>query len=183
MAKRSRLMREIIETVVLTLLIFLAIRFVAQSYHVEGTSMQPGLHSDEYVVVNKVAYLFHIPERGDVIVFHFPRDPRQDFIKRVVGVPGDIVRTDNTHVWVNDVLLNEPYIAASINPGKNQWKVPANSYFVMGDNREFSDDSRYWDYVPQDLIVGKAEVVYWPFQNWQLINTYPTVYAQVKTTH
>ncbi len=130
--KRSRLAREIIETIVLTLLIFLMIRFVAQSYHVEGTSMQPGLHSDEYVIVNKVAYLFHIPERGDVIVFHFPRDTRQDFIKRVVGLPGDIVRTDSTHVWINGVLLNEPYIAAPANPGKDQWKIPANSVLCNG---------------------------------------------------
>src|SRR5947209_18759182 len=87
--KRSHLAREIVETVALTLIIFLVIRFAIQSYRVDGVSMQPGLQSDEYVLVNKTAYLFHPPERGDVIVFHFPDDTTKDFINRVIGLPGD----------------------------------------------------------------------------------------------
>jgi signal peptidase I len=179
--KRSHLAREIVETIALALLIFIVIHFVVQSYHVEGPSMQPGLNTNEYVVVNKMAYLFHAPERGDVIVFHFPRDTRQDFIKRIIGIPGDTVQIDSTHVWVNGVLLNEPYISAPANPVAKIWKVPPGDYIVMGDNRLVSDDSRYWDYVPKDFIVGKAVMVSWPLPNWQFINTYPTVYAQIKT--
>ncbi len=83
-------------------------------------------------------------------------------------------------MWVNGELLNEPYITIPANPFAKIWKVPANSYFVLGDNRLVSDDSRYWDYVPKDFIVGKAVIVYWPIKDWKFINTYPSVYAQIK---
>lgn len=178
--KRSHLAREIVETIVLTILIFLVIRFVVQSYHVVGTSMQPSLANDEYVLVNKIAYLFHPPERGDVIVFHYPLDTNQDFIKRVIGLPGDVITTDATNVWVNGVQLKEPYISKKANPSGNTWKVPPNQYFVLGDNREVSDDSRIWGFVPRDFIVGKAVLVYWPIKGWQFINTYSDVYSHIK---
>ena len=180
--KRSHLAREIVETIALTLIIFLVIRFAIQSYRVEGVSMQPGLHDNEYVLVNKIAYLFHAPERGDVIVFHFPLDTSKDFIKRVIGLPGDTITVDSTSVRVDGVLLNEPYISERANPQGQRWTVPINSYFVMGDNRPASDDSRDWGYVPRDDIVGKAVIVYWPLGSWELINTYPTVYAQIKVS-
>jgi signal peptidase I len=180
--KRSHLAREIVETIALTLIIFLVIRFAIQSYRVEGVSMQPGLHDNEYVLVNKIAYLFHAPERGDVIVFHFPLDTSKDFIQRVIGLPGDTITVDSTSVRVDGVLLNEPYISERANPQGQRWTVPLNSYFVMGDNRPASDDSRDWGYVPRDDIVGKAVIVYWPLGNWELINTYPTVYAQIKVS-
>lgn len=179
--KRSHLAREVIETIVLTLLIFLVIRFLIQSYHIEGPSMQPGLHTNEYVLVNKVSYLFQAPKRGDVIVFHYPLNTTQDYIKRIIGLPGDTVRTDQTHVWVNGVELNEPYISMPFNPDATKtWKVPPGDYFVLGDNRPVSDDSRYWGFVPKDLIVGNAMLVYWPFSNWQIINTYQSVYTKIK---
>ena len=181
--KRSHLAREIVETIALTLIIFLVIRFAIQSYRVEGVSMQPGLQDNEYVLVNKIAYLFHAPERGDVIVFHFPLDTNKDFIKRVIALPGDTVIYDSTTVRVNGVVLKEPYVSQSANPPPpHPWKIPANSYFVMGDNRPASDDSRDWGFVPRDDIVGKAVMVYWPLGNWELINTYPTVYAQIKVS-
>ncbi len=181
--KRSHLAREIIETIALTLIIFLVIRFAIQSYQVQGPSMQPGLVTDEYVIVNKVAYLFHAPERGDVIVFHYPLDTNEDFIKRVIGLPGDTIKVDSSHVWVDGTLLKEPYISAPANPQAQTWHVPPNEYFVLGDNRPVSDDSRDWGFVPNYDIVGKAVFVYWPLKNWQLINTYSTVYAAVKVTH
>lgn len=181
--KRSHLAREIVETIALTILIFLAIRFTIQSYHVEGPSMQPNLHTDEYVVVNKVAYVIHGPERGDVIVFHYPLDTTQDFIKRVIAVPGDTVDINSTQVRVDNVLLNEPYISSPANPVAKSWTVPSNYYFVMGDNRPDSTDSRFWGFVPKDYIVGKAVVVSWPFSNWQFINTYSAIYTQIKPGH
>lgn len=180
--KRSHLAREIVETIALTILIFAVIHFVIQTYRVEGPSMQPGLTPDEYVLVNKAIYLFHAPERGDVIVFHYPLDTTRDFIKRIIGLPGDTITVDQTNVWVNGVKLKEPYISSAANPTGRTWKIPSNVYFVMGDNRPVSDDSRDWGCVPKDYIVGKAVVVYWPMSNWQLINTYSTVYAAIHST-
>lgn len=145
--------------------------------------MQPGLKDNEYVVVNKVAYLFHPPERGDVVVFHFPLNTRVDYIKRVIGVPGDTIKIDGTHVWVNGVLLDEQrYVSMPSNPKGSTWKVPPDKYYVMGDNRPVSDDSRYWDYVPRNFIVGKAVAVYWPINQWKFIDSYPSVYAKVKVS-
>jgi len=180
--KRSHLAREIVETVALALLIFVVIRFVIQSYHVEGLSMEPTLNSNEYVLVNKALYLLHPPERGDVIVFHNPNNTSVDFIKRVIGLPGDTVQVDNAHVSINGVALNEPYISSPSTPVTNTWKVPPDRYFVLGDNRPVSDDSRYWGCVPKDLIVGKAVVIYWPSTNWEVIDTHSAVYAQVEST-
>lgn len=178
--KRSHLTREIIETVALTLLIFLVIRFAVQNYLVDGLSMEPSLHNNEYVLVNKLAYLFHAPERGDVIVFHWPIDTSKDLIKRVIGLPGDVITIDSKTVRVDGVLLNEPYISAPANPIGGKWVVPPNNYFVMGDNRIISDDSRDWKFVPRDFIIGKAVMVYWPLNQWQFINTYSSVYTQIK---
>ncbi|MGZ6387116.1 MAG: signal peptidase I [Ktedonobacteraceae bacterium] len=180
--KRSHLAREIVETVALTILIFAVIHFVIQTYRVEGPSMLPGLTPDEYVLVNKAVYLFHAPERGDVIVFHYPLDTTRDFIKRIIGLPGDTITVNQTHVWVNGVELKEPYVSNSVNPTGHTWKIPSNVFFVMGDNRPVSDDSRDWGCVPKDYIVGKAVAVYWPLSNWQVINTYSTVYAAIQTT-
>ena len=179
--KRSHLAREIVETIALTVIIFLVIRFAIQSYRVQGPSMQPGLVTDEYVLVNKVAYLFHAPERGDVIVFHYPLDTSVDFIKRVIGLPGDTITITGTTVAVDGTTLKEPYISQPANPSGEKVTVPPNNYFVMGDNRPVSDDSRTWGFVPSYDIVGKAVMLYWPFNKWELISTYSPVFAAIKT--
>lgn len=183
MKHSSHLVREIIETLALTLVIFVVIHFTVQNFMVDGTSMEPGLLNGQYVLVNKLAYLFHTPERGDVIVFHFPKDTNVDLIKRVIGVPGDVIVIDAKTIRVNGVLLNEPYIMAPLNPTGNRIVVPANDYFVMGDNRPVSDDSRDWGFVPKDYIVGKAVLVYWPITNWHLINTYESTYSKIPAAH
>jgi signal peptidase I len=159
------------------------IHFTVQNYMVDGTSMLPGLQNNQYVLVNKLAYLFHVPERGDVIVFHWPVDTNKDLIKRVIGVPGDVIVIDNKTVRVNGVLLNEPYISAPANPAGNTWVVRPNEYFVMGDNRQVSDDSRDWGFVPKDYIIGKAVFVYWPLNSWHFINTYQPVYGKIPINH
>jgi signal peptidase I len=179
----SHLVREIIETLALTLVIFVVIHFTVQNYMVDGTSMQPSLINNQYVLVNKLAYLFHAPERGDVIVFHWPVDTNKDLIKRVIGVPGDVIVIDYKTVRVNGVLLNEPYIMAPVNPAGIRKVVPPNDYFVMGDNRLVSDDSRDWGFVPKSYIIGKAVFVYWPINNWHCINTYQSVYSTIPTKH
>ncbi|HYA99833.1 MAG TPA: signal peptidase I [Ktedonobacteraceae bacterium] len=183
MKHSSHLVREIIETLALTLVIFVVIHFTVQNFMVDGTSMEPGLLNGQYVLVNKLAYLFHTPERGDVIVFHFPKDTNVDLIKRVIGVPGDVIVIDGKSVRVNGVLLNEPYIMAPMNPAGNKLVVPPDDYFVMGDNRPVSDDSRDWGFVPKNYIVGKAVLVYWPITNWHFINTYESVYSKIPATH
>lgn len=181
--KRSHLAREIVETVALTLIIFIVIHFAVQSYRVQGISMEPGLHDGEYVLVNKIAYLFHPPERGDIIVFHYPLSTNTDFIKRVIALPGDTVTYNSNTVWVDGVKLNEPFVSQEVNFEAKTWTVPPGNYFVMGDNRPASDDSRTWGYVPSYDIVGKAVMVYWPFNLVHLLNTYPTVFANVKVNH
>ncbi|HLH62456.1 MAG TPA: signal peptidase I [Ktedonobacteraceae bacterium] len=176
----SSFSREILETVALTVLIFLAIRFTVQNFQVDGPSMRPGLHTGEYVLVNKLAYTFHQPARGDVIVFELPGDPSENLIKRVIGLPGDkLVITPNS-VTINGVTINEPYISAPNGLPAETVTVPANEYFVMGDNRPVSDDSRDWGFLPRDDIIGEAVMVYWPISDWESINTYSSVYAHVK---
>lgn len=178
--KRSHLAREIVETIALALLIFLAIHFTIQNYMVDGPSMQKTLYTNQYVLVNKVAYLFHAPERGDIIVFEEPDQPSRDLIKRVIGVPGDTVHWDGTNVWVNGVELNEPYITSKSNYNANTVKLGPNQYFVMGDNRPKSEDSRVFGIVPKDNIIGKAIVVDWPLNQWKILDTYPSVYSHIK---
>jgi signal peptidase I len=178
----SNFTREIIETVGLTLVIFLIIHFTIQNFLVDGPSMQPGLHTGEYVLVNKLAYTFHGPERGDVIVFELPQDTSENLIKRVIGLPGDkIVLTANTNtVTVDGVTLKEPYISAPENDQNQTLTVPANDYFVLGDNRPVSDDSRDWGFLPRQDIIGKAVMVYWPPTHIESIDTYQPVYVQIK---
>ncbi|MBA2682773.1 MAG: signal peptidase I [Ktedonobacteraceae bacterium] len=167
--KRSSLTREIVELVMIALLLFGFVRFVWHGYHMQGSNMQPGIPSGAYVMVNKASYLFSSPAREDIIVFHYPFNTRQDVMARVIGLPGDTIRTDSSHVWVNGGLLQEPYVRTPFNPVSHEWKVSSNTYFVLNDNRQISDDSRNWDTLPRDFIIGKAVLIYWPVSDWQML--------------
>jgi signal peptidase I len=183
----KRVAWELVQTLVLAALIFLLVRAVAQNFRVEGPSMEPGLHNGQYLLVNKAVYfklslgtlskyipfidahdgeeafLFHGPQRGDVIVFRYPKDPDRDFIKRVIGVPGDSIRIDDAGtVFVNGEALKENYISDSSPRSLEEQMVPPDSYFVLGDNRPNSSDSRNWGFVPEENIIGKAMLSYWP---------------------
>jgi len=166
--KRYRLVREIIETIVLTVLMFLIIRFAVQNFNIDGTSMEPNLHNKELILVDKWTYLFHPPERGDVIVFKAPPQLSQDYIKRVIGIPGDIITIQKTTVILDGVVLNETYVDPGHQGNPYSFKVidnlrvPPNDYFVLGDNRAGSSDSRDWGFVPRKNIIGRAAFVYWP---------------------
>jgi len=166
--KRYRLVREVIETIVLTVLMFLIIRFAVQNFNIDGMSMEPNLHNKELILVDKWTYLFHPPDRGDVIVFVAPPDPTQDYIKRVIGLPGDVITIQNTTVIVDGTTLKETYIDPARQGNPYAYKVisnmvvPANDYFVLGDNRAGSSDSRDWGFVPRKNIIGRAAFVYWP---------------------
>jgi signal peptidase I len=164
--KRYRLVREIIETVVLTVLMFMVIRLAVQNFNVDGHSMEPTLHNTELILVDKWTYLFRKPARGDVIVFIAPPQPSQDYVKRIIGLPGDIITIQNTTVYVNGVRLNESYVVPTNQgnpyPSFVNRVVPPDSYLVLGDNRAGSSDSRDWGCVPAKNIIGQAALVYWP---------------------
>ncbi|HST89067.1 MAG TPA: signal peptidase I, partial [Ktedonobacterales bacterium] len=154
---------------------------LVQNYRVDGPSMTPTLINQEYILVDKAQYIFQRPQRGDIIVFAFPKDTSQDFVKRIIGLPGDTVRVDaNGQVTVDGVAINEPYVNDLTNPyPPNTWVLKSDQYFVLGDNRGDSSDSRDWGPVPRNDIIGKAALVYWPFNDLRLLNDYSTVYAHV----
>jgi signal peptidase I len=196
--------RELAETVILAVLIFFAVKAVVQNFRVEGASMEPSLQTEQYLLVNKALYfrvdmdkvhqflpfipgdngvkrhLFRAPRRGDVVVFRFPLDPSRDFIKRVIGVPGDTVEVKDEKVFINGSQLVENYILATPNYTYGPKTVPPGTYFVLGDNRRNSYDSHAWgntcpaqqqcDFVPEENIIGQAWFSYWPFDSLGFVN-------------
>lgn len=167
---------DILETLVLAIILFLGINLVSARILVDGASMEPTLETGERVIVNRLSYKFGTPQIGDIIVFHFPRDPSEEYIKRVIGLPGDTVQVKNGSVYVNGQLLNESYIDVKTNY-TGTWQVPEGQLFVLGDNRNNSSDSHDWGTVPMDYVVGKAILVYWPPTNWGLIEHIPVANA------
>jgi signal peptidase I len=143
---------------------FLIITFLYQPVRVEGTSMMPELQDQERLFINKFEYHFEPIHRGDVIVFHYPRDPVKSYIKRVIAVPGDDIRIDEGQVTVNNKTLAEPYVPQRFRDNRSfpDTILKANQYFVMGDHRLISSDSRDFGPVQRNLIYGKASFVYWP---------------------
>ena len=139
--------------------------FLYQPVKVEGTSMMPMLEDQERIFVNKFVYRLEPIERGDIVVFRYPRDPSKSYIKRVVGTAGDHIRIDGGLVYVNGEALDEQYVPAEYADSRSypEIVVPAHSYFVLGDHRSMSQDSREFGPVNQSLIYGKAVFGYWPF--------------------
>jgi signal peptidase I len=162
------ILREIIETLLLTFFIFFLVNSIIGRYRIDGSSMNPTLYDGEYLIINNVSYYLDEPEAGDIVVFKHPNNDL-NLIKRVIGVPGDHIEIRNQQVKVNEKVLDEPYIAAPPNY-TGAWDVPEGSYFVLGDNRNNSSDSHSWSYLPEDNIVGKAMVVYWPPSEWTSIS-------------
>lgn len=161
--------REIVETLLLTLFVFGLVNTVTGRYRVDGHSMLPTLHHGEYLIVNKLSYVFDEPERGDIIVLHVAVDQNRDYIKRVIGVPGDRVEVRESTVYVNGVPLEEPYINGRAAYRTASWTVPEDQYFIMGDNRNNSNDSRALSFLPRGDIVGKAWLIYWGVEDWGLV--------------
>ena len=145
--------------------------FIVELYVVDGPSMRPTLESEERLVVNKFIYRFRPPEKGEVLVFQYPRDPSRDFIKRVIATPGDTVEIREGRVLVNDQILTEDYILEKTRSEYPKSTVPEGRIFVMGDNRNNSEDSRFADvgFVPYDLIKGKAMLVFWPISAYKTL--------------
>ena len=166
----SAFVREILETLLLTFFIFWIVNSLVGRYRIDGNSMNPTLLNGEYLIISNFAYQLDEPERGDIIVFRHPRS-ELNLIKRVIGIPGDTIEIQDGIVRVNGVALDEPYIQAP--PTYNSsCVVPEGQFFVLGDNRNNSSDSHAWGFLPEDHILGKALVVYWPPSDWSKVPHY-----------
>ena len=189
----KQFMREILEDVALVVIFSLAINIISARVRVEGYSMLPTLDDGVYVLISRLAYTVGDYQRGDIIVFRPPMypdapfwqhllglpgfdDKYEDYIKRIIGLPGETVRIANGRVYINDVALIEPYIAAPPDYS-SEWTVPEGQLFVLGDNRNNSADSHAWGFLPQKNILGKALVIYWPFAQFMIIQPHQSVLA------
>lgn len=160
---------EIAQTLIMAAVLYFLIDTFIGRVRVENISMQPTLHAEQLLLVNKFAYKLGKVDHGDVIVFHYPLNPSEDYIKRAIGLPGDEVLVRDGKVFVNGQELNEPYISAP--PGySGTWVVPEGQYFALGDNRNSSHDSHSWGYVPYENLVGRALVVYWPLKDFKILS-------------
>jgi signal peptidase I len=180
---------EALEVVALALFMFIAVRGVAQNFIVDGGSMEPNFHNGELVIVNKIAFReitvpllpfvdqawrpFGLPEPGDVVVFEFPQDPKRDFIKRVIAVPGQSVEVREGKVFVDGVIQDEPYLSEPPHYTYGPVTVPDGHLFVLGDNRNNSYDSHSWGMLPEKHLIGRAEFRYWPLEAAGRISSHP----------
>jgi signal peptidase I len=166
------MLREVLETVLPAILIALLINvFVGQATRVEGQSMEPNLHTNQRLVVEKMSYRFHGPQRFDVVVIKVPSQGDELLIKRIVGLPGETVEIHDGQVYINGELLDEPFTSETTRPGRYaRITVPPLNVFVLGDNRNHSNDSRSFGPVPIENIVGRAWISYWPPENLGLVH-------------
>jgi signal peptidase I len=165
------LLREIVETIFLTVVVYAGVNFGTGRFRVESISMEPNLEPGHYILVDKVSYLLGDPRRGDVVVFQYPLATEKDYIKRVIGLPGETVAIANGVVSVNGQPLDEPYVAATPNYAST-WTLGADQYFVLGDNRNNSSDSHVWGPLERKYIIGKTLLIYWPPKMWGLLAHY-----------
>lgn len=163
--------------IIISLLIIIPIRyFVVQPFFVRGDSMLPNFNDGEYLIIDEISYRFSEPDRGDVIIFRFPNDPSQFFIKRIIGLPSEKIVIENSEVIITNqqeptgFILNESYLVETT-PGNLEIKLDPNEYFVLGDNRDSSSDSRRWGALPRHLIVGRVWLRAWPIARAQAIET------------
>ncbi len=175
-----KIFREIALTLVMAIVIFLLLQATVQSFIIVGTSMQPNFQDGERILINKVVYRFDQPERGDVIIFHPGGDQEADYIKRIIGLPGESVEIKDGVVYIHEedgnvFTLAEPYIAEAARRDFEGDTIPEDEYFVLGDNRNNSNDSRSPSVgtVPQEDIIGKAWLLIWPPGEWGLAAHYP----------
>lgn len=190
-----RLAREITEAVLIALVVLVMLQTTVRNFKVEGSSMVPTLEGGQYLVVDQVSFfkfdkerlsrivpfwetpeaepefLFDPPARGEVIVFNYPRDPRKDFVKRVVGLPGETVEVRDGTVFVDGEALPEPYLQRRDRSDAPLLTLGEKEYYVIGDNRRNSNDSRSWGAVPEDNIVGRVWLIYWPWDDIHVVDS------------
>ncbi len=190
----TRIGRDIIEALVLAVVVFMLLQTTVRNFKVDGSSMDPTLEHGQYLLINRLLYLridmhrlskivpfwqangqssrfaIRAPKRGEIIVFQFPRDPSKDFVKRVVGLPGEVIEMKDGRVVVDGAVLEEPYLTAKDHTNKDQVKLGEGEYYVLGDNRTRSNDSRSWGPVPEANLRGKVWMVYWPVPGIHILN-------------
>ncbi|HXC75668.1 MAG TPA: signal peptidase I [Candidatus Acidoferrum sp.] len=176
----SSLLRELVEVIVLAVILYFGISFAVQAVHVEGLSMFATLDNNDYLIANKIDYRLHAPQRGDIIILRPPTDNSTDFIKRIIALPGERLLISQGIVYINGHKLDEPYLPEEWTQldnwgGPDGVIVPPNDYFVMGDNRNRSQDSRIFGFINRDAIDGRAWFRIWP------LNHFGNIYSQMPT--
>ncbi len=194
----ARVGREVIEAVLLAVVVFMLLQTTVRNFKVDGSSMDPTLENGQYLLVNRLVYLriemdrfssivpfwqaeedsvryaIHPPERGEVIVFEFPdsipSNPKRDFVKRVIGLPGETIEVKDGVPFVDGVVLEEPYLTTKDHSNGRKVELGAGEYYVMGDNRAHSNDSRRWEAVPEENLRGKVWMIYWPAPGIHILN-------------
>lgn len=169
--KKKSSLREMVEVIVTALVLaFLIKTFVVGNFWIPSESMVPTIEVNDKVIVTNFSYWFEGPKRGDVIVFRYPLDTKKDYIKRCIGLPGETIEFRNSKLYVNGQLVEEPYLPEGlVFEDYGPIEVPEGQYFMCGDNRNHSSDSRVWGFVEKRLIIGKAQVIYWPFDRWSTL--------------
>ena len=191
-----RLAREILEAVLLALVALVVLQGTVRNFKVEGSSMSPTLEGGQYLVVDQLSYFqldvdrlsrivpfwdasgtdpkfaFDPPTRGEIIVFRYPEDPSKDFVKRVVGLPGEKVEVRSGIVHIDDIAMREPYLHRTDRSSARAITLREKEYYVIGDNRRNSNDSRAWGVVPEANIVGKVWLVYWPWDDVHIVDSH-----------
>lgn len=163
------LLSELLKVVLISLIIIIPVRyFVLQPFFVKGASMEPNFYDHEYLVIDEISYRFKEPQRGEIVVFRYPKDPRQYFIKRIVGLPNEALEIKENSIYINGVKIDESgYLPEETTTFGNLFvKLGSDQYFLMGDNRNFSLDSRSFGPVPRQFIVGRAWFRGWPFDKF-----------------
>lgn len=163
MKKIAHGLRDWFKDFVRALVFFLFLQtYVVQGFVIEGACMEPELHSREKIIVNKMVYMVKEPEVGEVVVFSYPLEPDKDFVKRVVGVPGDIIEIKDGYLYRNNKMMKEPFVKEYVFGNYGPQKIPSDKICVMGDNRNNSHDSRSWGLLDRKMVKGRAELKFWP---------------------
>jgi signal peptidase I len=174
-------LKEVIITLVLAVIIFIGARATIRTYEVFQSSMLPNFHEGQLVVVNKAAYWFGDPKRGDVVIIKAPNGDKNNWIKRIIGLPGDKVEILQGVTYINGIRLNEPYVKNNFTYSLAELTVPADTYFFLGDNRDVSNDSSKGWWLKREDIIGKAWLISWPPSDWKAVPKYD-LNNQVQTT-
>ncbi|WP_227766682.1 signal peptidase I [Zhaonella formicivorans] len=168
---RGSTFAELLESIAIAVILAFVIRiFLFQPFYIPSGSMEPTLMIGDRIIVNKITYRFSEPKRGDVIVFKYPLEPKRDYIKRVVGLPGETLEIKDGTLYINDRPTPEEYLPPNVPLADyGPITIPKNAYFMMGDNRSNSQDSRFWGTLQRDYIIGKAVLIFWPLNRFGTI--------------
>ncbi|WP_418790073.1 signal peptidase I [Phosphitispora sp. TUW77] len=162
---------EVLESVAIAVVLAFIIRFfLFQPFYIPTGSMEPVLTKGDRIIVSKIHYRLDNPARGDIVVFKYPIDPDRDFVKRVIGLPGETLEIRDSMLYINGEFVEQPFLSPGLKYGSyGPVTIPQGHYFMMGDNRNNSEDSRFWGMLPQENIIGKTLLIYWPLNRVQLL--------------